>query len=645
MAFPREIKLDDDTKERLISYVETELVRHYAERGDYNDELIRYQRDYWAEPSQTEATFPFKGAATIIIPLAAITLEAVHARTMTTAFALNQFITAKPVSPKWSDHARPVERFLDTELIKRVKIYRPLDSSVLEIEKYGTGIAKTGYEKIVKRAVREVGDTEEEFDVTIKQGATVESIPASRFLMPFASQDPQTAPWCGEEHTSSPYDIRLMETSGMFREGVMEELAAHFTTNPYNSPNTGKEFENEQAELEHREPVWPETVDWVEIWLGFDVDQSEKFYIDNPHARETLTNNFNKEIQLCLHRPSKTILSCRYNWNQDLHRPYHTGVYFPVEHRWAGIGICKQVEQFQREITTQHRQRIDNATLANCRMIKINKLSQYGPNEPVFPGKTWFVDSMDDIETFQLGEIYPSSYSNESQALLYVQQRTGVNEVNLGMPQVGTPGTATSDLARIQEGNKKFDYVYRNIKHFMSEVVRGTVLNIKQFGPRADVYYEVVDGGDKVKEFFSQDYTLIKENLLLEISVAGQQDNKLLDRNNWQQVSQQLKDYYDGMINLANLSGQSQDPIVKLIAERGMKAATEAMQQILESFDLKNIDRIIILEALNGQLGNTPAIAAAPAGLENPEQSAGMVGPPMGMPQMSGARTNGNGAV
>ncbi len=629
MDFPREIKLDEKTELRLTSYIDEILMRCYAERGSYVDKVIGWQTDYDATPSEEQGIFPFKGAATLIIPITAITVEAIHARVVTTMFALDQFVTCKPVSAKWQDHSRPVERFLDNELLERIGIKKPINDALLETTKFGTGIVKTGYEKVVKTAVRERNGKDEEFSYVVKSSALVEAISVSRFLMPLYYQNPQNAPWCGEEHEYSPYETRLNEVSGLFKSGTMEKLNAHFSINREKNINSGAEFKEAQEEKEASTPLWPTTIKTVELWMAFDVDGGEESVNAGLIPREEFTNGFDKEIVVHYHPLSHTILSCRYNWHDDLRRPYITGVYFPVEHRWHGLGVCKQTEQFQKEITTQHRQRIDNATLANCRMIKVNKLSDYGPNEPIFPGKIWFVDNMDDVQTMQLGEIYSSSYSNESQALQYVQQRTGINEVNLGMPQVGTPGTATSDLARIQEGNKKFDFTYRNNRDFVNQIVNSTVLNIKQFGTRASVYFEEVDGGDLVKEFLALDYEMIKNNLALKIHVAGQQDNKLLDRQNYTQIIAALKDYVDGMMAL----GQVVNPaVVQEIAKHGMIAGTEVMKQLLESFDLKNIDRIIIPESLiNGS--SQASTLGTTGGPQNISPPAGVVSGPGAPPQ------------
>ena len=587
--YPRQIFLDVEREDALISYLETELMNHYAERGPHVDDLMRWQKDYWAKPTSERATFPFTGAATIVIPLSAIAVEAVHARTMMTMFALPQFVSAHPVSIDWDKSTRPVERFMDNELLVQMKVRQSFGDCFLESEKFGTMIGKTGYEKIVKTAVRTVGDIDEEFDVTVREGATFEAVSDARFLMPHSAKSPQTAPWCGEEHTASSYEVMLMEQAGLFRDGIIIDQGEDNDPNNWSKlkawvnqqgqgAQEGKKFEQNQERLENTVPAFPNTIDWQEIWCSFDVDSSRR----------------QKEICVHYHRESRTIMSVRYNWHSDLRRPYRTNVYFPVEHRWRGIGICKKNEQFQREVTTQHRQRLDNATLANMRMLVVNKLSGYGPREPIFPGKMWFVDDMTHVSSLQMAEIYPSSYQNEQATAIYSQQRTGVNETTLGMPQVGTPGTATSDLARIQEGNKKFDFIYANGKEFANEIIMDIAENIQQFGPRRVSYFDNVEGGDLVRKFFDMPVGLIRDGVLIQLKASGQQQNKIIDRQNWQQIAAMLQQYYTGLVELAMPLGDK--ALIQTIFYKGMGAATEAMRQIFESYDIRNIDRMIVRE-------------------------------------------------
>lgn len=609
--YPKELKLDDAAKERLISYLDTEIQNHIGERAEFNNDLVEWQKDYWAKPTEETKTFPFVGAASLIIPLSAITIEATHARTMTTLFALEQFTAVKAKSATYDKITRPLEKILDHELLQNIKIYRPMNDAVLELIKFGTGVIKVGYEKTVKTAVRfNNEEKEEEFTVTTKQGATVEAIPLSRFMMPFSYQDPQDSPWCGVQREATPYEIRQMEFSGAFRKDAYADVYAHFNV-PINN-----ETERNQQELEDKVPTMPEKLMYYEIWCAFDV--ARKRDLTQEYGSEAFPpGGEDREIVVMYCKEARTFLSIRYNWHEDLRRPFYKENYFPVEFRWAGIGACKQLDQFQKEVTMQHRQRIDNATLANTRMYKVNKMSNYGPNEPIFPGKMWFLDDMNDLQSVQMGEVYASAFSNEHQTLQYAQQRSGVNELNLGMPQAGTPGTATAELSRVQEGNKKYDFIYKNVKRLASEVVLDVACQIRQFGPRDEAYYDYADDSDFVKAFFQLDPLLIRQGLIVTIEAAGQQNNKLVDRQNWQQVSQMMTSYYQNSLLLAQSLGSPE--LMKKIAADGLVAATEAMKQILSSFDLKNINRMVLNEE------EINALIAAPQGIPGaPQQPEGV---------------------
>lgn len=611
--YPRLLNLDDDTKERLISFINTELDNHFAERGKYVANLEAWAKDYWVEPSKDVRTFPFYGASNLIIPLTAISVEAVHARVMTTLFAVDPYITSQFHTQELPSGAETaLERYVQFELDHSIGFKKSSENIILELEKFGTGIGKSGYEKVVKRAVRTVGDQEQEFDVVTKATATIDPVAGSRFMMPFTDQCPQTSMWCGEEHSENPYTLKLWEEGGLFYPGTFEAIDNWIqNTNQAIDSGSGQSFTQKQEKLEDKKPVYPKRVDWVELWLAFDINQGGR----------------QLEIVVHFHREAQFLMAVRYNWNDDLSRPYRTGPYIPVEHRWNGVGICKQNDQFQREITTIHRQRLDNATLANMRMFKVHKLSGYGPKEPIFPGKMWFLDDMAHMDTLQLGEIYPSAYSNEQGALIYSQQRTGVNEVILGMPQVGTPGTATGDIARIQEGNKKFDYALGNIKTLLGSLVMDAFMNIKQFGTRNTEYFSSVENADLILAVMNQPAEVIRRGILFDIGMVTSKGNRMLDRQNWVQIQQALAQYYQAIMGLAQMVG---DPnLMGIILKKALVASNEATRQLLESFELRNIDRIIVPEIerlvdVNERSG--PNNLLVPGGNSGPEGNGGAPG-------------------
>lgn len=279
-------------------------------------------------------------------------------------------------------------------------------------------------------------------------------------------------------------------------------------------------------------------------------------------------------------------------------------------------------------------------------MLKVSKLTGYGPKEPIFPGKMWFVDDMDHIDTIQMAEVYPSSYSNEQATLLYSQQRTGVNETVLGMPQVGTPGTATSDLARIQEGNKKFDFIYANFKEFTNEIINDAAANIQQFGPKRVTYFETAENAQLVAAFFQMPEEYVRNGLLLQLRASGSQQNDVLDRQNWTQVAQLLQQYFVGLTQLAMPLGNPQ--LLQLIFTRGLGAATEAMRQILETYNIRNVDRLIVkeLEVQNGLPAGGPPAAGAVPGAAGGTGGAGPLSPMDLISQaFGGLGGNGNGVA
>lgn len=592
LDYPRLLNLDDDTLEDLKIRLDDILSRHYAERGTFDDDLLRFQKAYWAEPSTEIKKFPFEGAANIIIPLTAIAVEATHAAVMQRLFSQTQQVSATPLSNTWSEAKDDIERYLNWELEEpRIDFRGQLESSILEIEKLGTGCAKMGFQKIQKWAVQEINGEEVEFPVTVKRGATVEPVPISRFLMPFSNLDIQTAEWCGQQVEMNPYEVKIHEDSGLFDEGTSDALDAWVTQI---SDNSSDAYKRQQEILENRQPFLPSRLMFEEIWIPFDVDKTGRM----------------KEIVVWYHREARHVAAIRYNWNHKLRRPFEKGVYFKIEHRWTGIGIAKMNDAFQLEVTTQHRQRLDNASLANMRGFKVSRLAGVRPDEPIFPGKIWFMDDISQLESVQLGEIYPSAYNNENMVVMYSQQRTGVNDITLGMPNVGTPGTATDALTRVQESQKRFDYTYRNITNFADRCLQGLALNIWQFGASDLRYFAEVDGGPLVEQILNLPGDSITSGLVMKISNASDRENRILDRQNWLQITQMLTQYYTQIMLLIQQGGDQE--MIKIVSAKAIIAATEAMKQILESFDIRNIDRIILedlskkLSKLGNSNGNQP---------------------------------------
>ena len=579
--WPRMVKLESEAEELLTRWLKDEIQAYNLEREPLLQDWITWQNQYWAEPLTEVKNFPFKRAANIVIPLAAIAVEATHARVMNTLFSVEPFWSVRPRTKEWIPAAKPMEKYLQAEVENSdtLKVYEFCTEATIELVKLGTCVGKSGYERHTKKSLRAVGTEEQDFFVTIRNGPNIGRVPLSNFIMRFAELDPQTAPIVGEKHEFSWSQLKQMAQDGRMDADAVEKIKSHrILKHQVTSADQGVKLEREVARLSRTEPKWTDVFEVYELWCSFDVDG----------------DGINEEIVVDYHRESQTFLSIRYNWYDDLHRPYRICNFLNVEGIWPGIGICKQVEQLQEEVTTIHRQRLDNATLANMSQIVLRKGMGYGNAEPIFPGKMWFVDDPSrDIQQFKLSEVYPSSYINEESIVAYYEKRTGANEAILGIPQSGTPGTATSDLTRLAEGNKRFDLVLKNVKRWLSAIGYDVVTNYQLFGNQNAHWLILGEDGIWVEQMLQMPSVLVRRGAVIDLTVSDSITNRQVEQQQWLSLFQVVTNYYDRVLALAQLLGPE---VFGQISQRALAASDEAMRRLLDTFNIVDSDRFSLVE-------------------------------------------------
>ena len=259
--------------------------------------------------------------------------------------------------------------------------------------------------------------------------------------------------------------------------------------------------------------------------------------------------------------------------------------------------------------------------------LAIRKGTGYGPGEPIFPGKMWFLDDpIRDIKEFKLSEIYPSSYANEDAIIRYWEKRTGANEVVLGIPQEGTPGTATSDLTRLAEGNKRFDLAMKNIKRWLSLIGVDVITNMQLFGNQ-QVHWSILgEDGIWVENVLNMPSVLVRKGALIDLSVTDSVSNRQVEQQTWMSLFQVVTNYYDRVLQLAQLLGPE---VFGQIAQRAIISGDEVLKRLLETFNVPDSDRFALAEDLqnagnNGQPPTQPGATAGPganrlAGASSPD--------------------------
>ncbi len=611
--WPRMIKLEKDVEENLRLWIDSEIEAFNLERADILEDWITWQKLYWAEPLKKVKNFPFKKAANVVIPLAAIAVEAFQARIMNTLFSVEPFWSIRPRAKEWIMAAKPFEKYLQSEVEngETLRTYEFCNETTTELVKLGTCVGKTGYEKLTKKSKRHVGGEDQDFYVTVKNGPTMGRVPLANFFMRFSELDPDTAPLVGEKHRFSWGQLKRFAGDGRMRKEEIEKIKEFWVDriNPSAEPNDGDVLAREIDKLANTEPMWTQEFEVYEFWCSFDVDE----------------DGINEEIVIDYHKESRRFLSIRYNWYDDLHRPYDICNFINVEGIWPGIGLCKTTQQFQEEVTTIHRQRLDNATLANMAQIVLKKGMGYGPGEPVFPGKMWFVDDpTKDIREFKLSEIYPSAFNNEESLVRWFEKRTGVNEVVLGIPQEGTPGTATSDLTRLAEGNKKFDLVMKNIKRWLGAIGVNVVTNYQLFGNQNVHWLVLGEDGVWVDAILNMPGILIRRGAVIELTVTDSITNRDVEQQQWMSLFQLITNYYRSVAELAQLLGPE---VFGTVVQKALISSDEALRRLLDTFGITDSDRFSLVSEPPNANGDNPQGAPAGPGAIGPTGGGGATAP------------------
>jgi hypothetical protein len=630
--WPRMLVLSEEAEDRLKQYLDNEIQLMWQERDTLVGDWSQWQKDYWAKPAEKVKNFPFRRASNIVIPMTAIAVEAIMARMLTTIFSVKPFFSIRPRIKEWIEVAPNVESWLQTE----VEDPQSLDmdgfarESLLELIKLGTGVGKSGYERDLRKINVDLPDGSVTAKwVEVRNGPTLGYVPLANFLMRLHDKDPQTAPMVGEEHRDVTWaQLKRYALSGRMYKKAIRDIR-HWWGSTVNIESTAQKYEDDRKAMEGTEPSWEQNFGFVEMWLGFDVDG----------------DGIDEEIVVDYHKDSQTILSIRYNWYDDLHRPYRIGVYIPVEGRWVGIGVGKQLEQFQALITTVHRQRLDAGTLANIGMLALKKTSGYTSDEPLWPGKLWFVDNpQTDIAPIQMSNTqHFAQISNEENARQYADKRSGANELVLGTPHIGTPGTATSDLAKLAEGNKKFDMVLKNVRRWYSLIGLDALANFQQFGSRGRSWTVRGADGKWVDMFLQLPQGDIRRGAFVELTVTDSITNKEVEQTKWMQLFGALSAHYDKVLERSGqVAGLLQDPSVFILfAEMALKGSNAAMRRMLEAFGVPDIETFLLDLEKMAQNAQSLGPGAQPPGVAQRGQEA-LRGAGSGVPALSAGATGGS---
>jgi hypothetical protein len=445
---PPQVKLGEAGETRLAAYLYEEINTCRWERQPYVSKLARLKEKYRAPFPEFPKDFPMANMSQITIPVIKTAVNTLSSRIVQTVMAADPLVSVRTDDNEYQTVASDYERFLKIYSDERLEAEEVVDDWITESIQLGTSILEVTHHKcrrnIVTYDALTQEYTKEAKDVFV--GPKFFHFPIEDFWIRPQYQDHQTAPWCGKVLRLTWSQIKDMAMAGDLDPEKIDRLWNHRGL----SEQDVSEVQKSDEDVEKFRPHDRDQFQIFELCVRWDVDGE----------------GLEEELIIRFHEDSRTILRVFYSGFKNGRRPWEVARFIKILHRFYAEGLAEMLEHLQEEISTIHNQRIDNATIANLRIILVSRLIRgLAPGDRLWSGKVVKVSNVkEDVGTLQLGDIYPSTAQNESIAQGYVREVSGAGEVATGMAQPVTRTTATAQLSLLEELNRRFDKIIKGYR-------------------------------------------------------------------------------------------------------------------------------------------------------------------------------------
>jgi hypothetical protein len=481
--------------------------------------------------------------------------------------------------------------------------------------------------------------------VVLHDGPKPEFIPLEDFFWSTdanTTQDLQSCEWVAQRFYTTWKQLKEAELSGDYID--VERIRTAKRTQ-------FKDSETDMQAITGEQPEDPGDYELYEVWASYPIDE----------------NGTLAEIVVTIHLETRTIIRAVYNFYRHQERPFHMIKFFPRETSLLGIGLVEMLSDIQEEVTAIHRNRLDNATLANAKVYKRTTGANVQFDE-IYPGAIIDVETETDLTNMDMGVEHSSLLVEEQHTIVIGEKRSGVSDYSAGRESsaIGSRATATSTMALIREGNKRFQFLIREVRKALTDIGHQIVSLYQQFAPDREVFYELFSQKDQ--QMFQQIMQLPPEysraNIVIDVKALDDDNNKEIQQQAYMMMLKVLQETYMQIGNAMMIIGNPQaPPAVQGLAQQGAQAASKMIERLLEAFEFKdaeyfspNIDELLGMTAameMGGAVGQFQAGAqggtAAPGGPQAPggvqAPGAGPTGPPMGSPQAANGRASGSSRV
>lgn len=587
-----DVNFGDDGMAELGDYVDKQIDWLTESHSDlWKNRIPKWRKLYLGTPAEETKNFPWPNASNIIVQVVGEIVDTIAARVLGLLYATHPlwaFQDFRKFDPDKRDdleraenERRALENFMDLVGYEpdELDLYRLEGLWYTDAARLGTAFLTVGFEDI--QEVTTVGYTSskskamEGEESTVYFGPRVYKLRHEDVALTPDASTPGQAEFVFKVRTLRRKALEERGFIGAYHKNKVDVLLGQ----PDRSrPAPQKDEELKDSGVSVRGP-YDATAEW-------DIHECYFSWWHNKHKYRIIAS---------YHKKTKAMLRCVFNFLPDNQLPvlrarmgYRTdGMY--------GHGFAELLERYQEELSTVHNQRVDNATAANTRALRVSpRARNLDTNFELYP-MALLVGEKDEVEAFPIADVYPSSFENENATLALVNRRAGIEPAisgsgSGGMQRRPNVYSAMGTLAQMQEGNSRVNLEASDFRH--AHVQLGSVV--------ASLYAKF--GTDKKAQMFGLDEKHLKaalkaysdHRLRIPIRAATASLNRELDKQSDMLMVGLMQRHYTAIAQLMQaIANPIVPPPVQDLLVKQVQSLNRFMKRILKDFGYDQPDIFI----------------------------------------------------
>ena len=425
MPYPAPTRVSDvfseEEYEDLCSYIERKVKSIDSKLENFrNEKLPEYVRIYQGIPKEEDTSFPWPGAANLVIQLVGTFCDELLSRVIGSTFMYDPLfpVTLSGDTPdaKGGEQKKLIEKFLMDESYdpNSLDLYRVENAFYNSAIKYGTGVMNLPWEYVVQKNYVFIGggeDTkkapEHTFNEVIRRdGPHPEIVPLNKFGI-----DPR---------------IPSLGNSDFFY--TIETLDYDRTKNlPYTDSLVDEDLiESIMMAPDRLEPDEMQRASARELSLSDDTNHGSaefdfyKCYITYQKGNDTYS------LLAKYHKKSKKVLYSVFNIYPSNDFPVEDVKLCYDEESYFGRGYAQMLRSYQKELSQNSNWRTNNRNMAMMQLLRVDPQSKLSSILQVYPG-CLIPAKKDEVEILKQGADVGTNGADDQFIMACAKERAGVD--------------------------------------------------------------------------------------------------------------------------------------------------------------------------------------------------------------------------